>query len=71
MDVVIEGYVVNTHIVAEWAVKTTHIIYVSMVDSCTFMESEKAQHFMAIFVTRQVVGVSARFVHHDKSQPGD
>ena len=70
-DVVIDGYVVNPHVVAEWAVTTTDIVYLPMVDSHTFMESDETHHLTSIFFPGQAVGIPTRFINHGKGQPGD
>ena len=71
MDVIIDSDVVSPDIVADWAVATTDVVHLLAVDSCTFMECEKAQYFTSMLITRQVTSVLASFVHHDKGQPAD
>ena len=71
MDLVIDGYVVNPHIVAEWAVTTTDIDYLPMVDSRMFMESDQTHHLMSIFFSSQAVGIPTRFINHGKDQPSN
>ena len=38
VDMVVDGYVMRPHIVAEWAIAATDIVHLLAVDGCTFVE---------------------------------
>ena len=70
-DVVIDGYMVNPHVVAERAVTTTDIVYLLTIDSCLFMKSDQTHHLTPIFFSGQAVRILTRFINHGKGQPSN
>ena len=71
MDMVVDGYVVSPHIVAEWAITATDIVHLPMIDGRTLMESDQTHHLMPILFSSQTVGIPIRLIDHGKGQLSD
>ena len=59
-DLVVDGYVVSPHIVAEWAITATDIVHLLTIDGHMFMESDQTHHLLPIFISGQTVGILTR-----------
>ena len=70
-DMVVDGYVVSPHIVAEWAITATDIVHLPTIDGSTFMESDQTHHLTPILFSSQKVGIPTRLIDHGKGQPSD
>ena len=71
MDMVVDGYVVSPHIVAEWAITATDIVHLPMIDGRMFMESDQTHHVTPILFSSQTVGILTRLIDHGKGQLSD
>ena len=65
---VVDSYVMRSHIVTERAIAATDIVHLPMIDSCTFVEGDQTHHLLPILISSQTSGIPARFVDHGKSQ---
>ena len=71
VDMVVDGYVMRPHIVAEWAITAIDIVHLPAIDGRTFVESDQTHHLPPILVSGQTVGIPTRFIDHGKSQLSD
>ena len=70
-DMVVDGYVMRPHIVAEWAIAAADVVHLLVVDGHTFVESDQTHHLPPILLPGQTVGIPTRFIDHGKSQLSD
>ena len=48
---VVDSYVVRSHIVTEWAIAATDIVHLPTIDGCMFVEGDQTHHLSLILVT--------------------
>ena len=71
MDMVVDGYVVSPHIVAEWAITPADVVHLSMIDGHMFMESDQTHYLTLILFSGQTFGILTRIIDHGKGQLSD
>ena len=70
-DMVVDGYVMRPHIVAEWAITAADVVHLPAIAGRTFVESDQTHHLSPILVSGQTVRILTRFIDHGESQPSD
>ena len=60
VDMVVDGYVMRPHIVAEWAITAADIVHLLVIDGHTFVESDQTHHLPLILLSGQTVRILTR-----------
>ena len=50
-DMVVDSYVMRSHIVTEWTIAATDIVHLLMIDGHTFVESDQTHHLPPILIS--------------------
>ena len=50
-DMVVDSYVMRSHIATEWAVAAADVVHLLMIDGSTFVEGDQTHHLLPILVS--------------------
>ena len=48
---VVDSYVMRSHIVTEWAIAAADVVHLPMIDGCTFVEGDQTHHLSPILIS--------------------